>query len=215
MRFAGGYLEVGRFRGAPIRLHWSLPLGALLVSRFRFAPGVWVALFGLILLHEMGHAVLARQRRLTVLALDVHALGGLCRYAGFPSELDVAIVAWGGVLAQLAVLAVALVVKALVPVQGPFLWEVLDVLVWTNLWMIALNLLPVAGFDGVEAWKLWRLWRLRRPSPVAKPAAAKKPRPSHLRVVESPPSDISAEMRRLVDEAARDARERERRNRLN
>lgn len=215
MRVAGGYLEVGRFRGAPVRLHWSLPLGALLVSRFTWAPGMWLALFALILLHEMGHAILARRRRLTVLALDVHALGGMCRYAGQPSALDVAIVAWGGVLAQAIVLAIVWPLSVVVRPPSIFVAHVYEVLTWTNLYLIALNLIPIAGFDGVEAWKLWGLWRGRRarsssPSPRARAAA-------HLRVVprEAPPGDITAEMRRLVEQAAREARERERRNRLN
>ena len=35
-----GYLHIGRFRGAPIRLHWTLPLGILAFTRFRF-PWQW------------------------------------------------------------------------------------------------------------------------------------------------------------------------------
>lgn len=214
MRFAGGYLEVGRVRGAPIRLHWSLPIGALLISRFRFAPGIWGAFFGLILAHEIGHAVLAWRRRLTVIAVDVFGFGGACRIAGYSSQLDQSIVAWGGVLAQFIILVPAFAFSLLMPPRSMLVADIVEVLTWTNLFIIALNLMPVAGFDGAEAWKLWGLWRQRHPAVASKKPVAKA-RPTHLRVVESPPSDITAEMRRLVDEAARDARERERRNRLN
>ena len=113
----------------------------------------------------------------------------------------------GGVTPQLTLSLVS-------PPHSLFMAHAVEVLTWTNLWLIGLNLVPVGGFDGVEAWKLWRLWRGRRPGVSRAPRA--RTAASHLRVVpRDEPSDITAEMRRLVEQAARDARERERRNRLN
>jgi len=37
-----GWWTLARFRGAPIRVHWTLPLGALIWSGFRFEPAFWV-----------------------------------------------------------------------------------------------------------------------------------------------------------------------------
>ncbi|MEZ4248025.1 MAG: hypothetical protein R3B99_07280 [Polyangiales bacterium] len=36
--FSTGFWTIGRYRGIPIRLHWSIPLGALF-GRFAFVPG--------------------------------------------------------------------------------------------------------------------------------------------------------------------------------
>ena len=57
--FARGYLTLARFRGAPVRVHWSTPIGALFFTRFAFLPGAWLGFFLLLLLHELGHLLAA------------------------------------------------------------------------------------------------------------------------------------------------------------
>ena len=39
-----------------MRVHWTLPVGALVFGQGRFVPGFWLGFFLLVLVHELGHA---------------------------------------------------------------------------------------------------------------------------------------------------------------
>ena len=95
MGLRGGYLAIGRWRGAPLRLHWTLPVGALLFGQGRFVPGFWLGFFLLVFVHELGHAVLVRRYGHGVVSIDIHALGGVCRWSGEPTAIDRSRIAWG------------------------------------------------------------------------------------------------------------------------
>jgi len=99
--------------------------------------------------------------------VDVHGLGGECRWSGNASPLQRAAIAWGGVWGQLAMFVVALVVSWLVAgAMGSFGADLFYALTFGSLFLAALNLLPFPPLDGAEAWKLPRLlaerWRRRR-----------------------------------------------------
>src|SRR5262245_31795457 len=64
MTMESGFLHLGRFRGVPLRMHVLAPLGALFFSGFRFEPGAWLGFVLIILLHEIGHALLVMRYRL-------------------------------------------------------------------------------------------------------------------------------------------------------
>jgi stage IV sporulation protein FB len=151
-----GYLTIGRFGGAAVRLHWSTVVGMLVLTRFRIAPGDWLGFLVVVLVHELGHALLARRLGMEVVAIDVHGLGGQCAYAGSPTRREQATIAWGGVLAQAALLAPVLVLLAVLGwPEGGALADLVDALTWTNGCVIGLNLLPIPPLDGAEAWKLF------------------------------------------------------------
>jgi Zn-dependent protease len=152
-----GSLTVARLRAVPIRLHWTLPLGALLFSGFSFAPGSWLGFFLLVLLHELGHAAIVRAFRLRVVGIDITGFGGLCHWSGVATPTQRGAIAWGGVLAQAALLVVTTI--ALVVGGSPtsrFAGEMASVFTFTNLWLIGINLLPIPPLDGHEAWAFAR-----------------------------------------------------------
>ena len=226
--FDRGYLTIARFRGAQVRVHWSTPLGALIFTRFAFLPGAWLGFFLIVLLHELGHAVLVRAARMQVVSIDVLGFGGLCRWYGVPSPKWRAIIAWGGVLAQaILLLLTAITLAVLPPVRSALLAQLLDTFLWTNAFIMALNLLPIPPLDGAEAWPLvgmlakgrFKRGRPRRSTPAAvrvpapnPPRASKPPRTIHGRR-ESPVID-DAEADRLIKEAIAEAsREAEKRRR--
>ncbi len=147
-----GNLHLGSYRGVPIRVHWTTPLGALFFSGFRFAPGAWMGFLLLIVIHEIGHAAIALRYGVRVRGIDIHGLGGQCRLSGDGTRRQYQIIAWGGVLAQAVVLVAAIAV--LRPLSHtPFTAELADTFVGTNLWLIGLNLLPIAPLDGAMAWQ--------------------------------------------------------------
>jgi stage IV sporulation protein FB len=172
-----GYLTLARIRGVPVRVHWTMPLGALMFGGLAFAPAFWLAFFVLVLSHEFGHAALAWRARQRVISIDVTGFGGVCRWAGLPSAYDRALIAWGGVLAQAGLLVVAVVLAATTRL-GASRWgvELISALTGTNLLLMLINLVPIPPLDGAEAWRLlpqlldrWRGRRVLRGAGVALP----------------------------------------------
>ncbi|HTA19582.1 MAG TPA: hypothetical protein VK989_09835 [Polyangia bacterium] len=158
----GGYLQVGRWGGAPVRLHWTLPLGALVLGHGRFAPGHWLGFVLIVLIHEIGHAFVVRRQGHRVVSIEVHALGGLCRWAGDVTAIQRARIAWGGVQAQLVALVIAAgATRVLGPPPPRFTADLASAFIYTNLCLVAINLIPVPPLDGAEAWKLPGLLRAR------------------------------------------------------
>jgi len=153
--FDNGYLVIGRVLGAPVRVHWSTAVGLVVLSGFSFTPGIWLGFLAVLLIHEIGHAMIARHFGLMLLGIDVNAFGGACRAAGDPTRRQVAIIAWGGVLAQAALLVAAIPLAWILP-SGGFLGDLTHTLTWTNVYLIALNLLPIPPLDGATAWKLFK-----------------------------------------------------------
>ncbi len=158
-----------------MRVSWLMPFGALLFCGFRWHPGVLLAYPIVVLVHELGHAALARRRRLRVHSVDLDALGGKCVFGGDVSALDLQIVSWGGVLAQALLAAIAFAVFTFVPPSTQFLAELQHGFIEANLFMALFNLVPIAPLDGHEAWQLprtlYRRWNRRRTSipPKARP----------------------------------------------
>ncbi|NUP10978.1 MAG: hypothetical protein HOW73_33445 [Polyangiaceae bacterium] len=150
-----GWLPIGRIGDVPIRIHFSAFLGALFFSGFRFAPGAWLGFLVVILVHELGHALIVKKTRKELLGVDIHAIGGECRWAGRATPLERALIAWGGVWAQLALLVIALPLYYLVAARlGSFGIQFFYALSFQSLILAAINLLPIPPLDGAEAWKL-------------------------------------------------------------
>lgn len=158
-----GYLTLMRVRGVPLRLHWTLPLGALLLSGGRFAPGLWLGIVLVIALHEAGHALVVHRVGLVNLGVELTGFGGRCLWAGHPTPVQRALVAWGGVLAQLALFLAMVPITLLIdlPPSG-FVPDLVDAFTRANAFLMIVNLLPIAPLDGKEAWPLFtHLWRDR------------------------------------------------------
>jgi stage IV sporulation protein FB len=177
--FETGFYQLGRIRGAPIRFHWSVLVGVLFFTGFRFAPAAWLGFVALILLHELGHAAMVLRYGKRVNGIDVLGFGGVCRWSGDATPWQRAVIAWGGVLAQLVLFAGTFAVIHLT--VGPvtrFGAELAAVFTETNLWLAGINLLPVPPLDGGTAWSIVPLlkarWRARGASRGRREQAAKE-----------------------------------------
>ena len=153
--FDGGYLRLGKWSGIPIRFHWTAVIGALLFGRFKWAPACWFSFIFIIVIHEMGHAVVVRRFGATPISLDIHGLGGLCLWHGSVTPIGGAAIAWGGVAAQFILWMLAMVAIAIFGV--PSTQAMIDLrngLIELNVFLIIFNLLPFPPLDGATAWKL-------------------------------------------------------------
>jgi Zn-dependent protease len=152
-----GYFRVGRVAGVDLRLHWSVPAGAVLFGGLSFEPVLWLAFLLVILVHELGHALLVKSLGFRVMGLELTGFGGHCRWRGSADTLAHAWIAWGGVLAQLALLLGTLAVRAVSGApESQWGTSVAYAFINVNLWIIGLNLLPFPPLDGARAWGLFR-----------------------------------------------------------
>ncbi|MEO8179396.1 MAG: hypothetical protein ABI895_11245 [Deltaproteobacteria bacterium] len=153
-----GYLRVARPWGVEVRIHWSVPLAALLAARLHFEPMLWLGFLGVLCAHQLGHAIAVALCGGRLLGLDTTALGGSCRWRGTGTLLERAWVAWGGVLAQAALLGAALAFCSWRGAGGMGAW-LRYCFVELNLAVLAINLLPWAPLEGALMWRLFGAMR--------------------------------------------------------
>ncbi|HXU81650.1 MAG TPA: M50 family metallopeptidase [Polyangia bacterium] len=138
--------RIGSLLGFSIRLNLSLLLllGAVFLWMGR-VPGVLAVLFlfGSVVLHELGHSVMARRLGVRIASIDLHFFGGAARMVDMPrSARDEIAIAAAGPAVSFALGALGLVLGA---VTGAGL---LTQLGWVNVVLGAFNLLPVFPSDG-------------------------------------------------------------------
>jgi Zn-dependent protease len=133
----------------PLRLHWSLLLGAALFTALQPHPLLLLGYATVLFAHVAGHALAVAGTRLSVNGVMLHALGGELLGEGEVTPLRRSLIALSGVLAQLALLAgAALAVRHLPP-------DLAEALVRRNGIVLLLNLIPVKPLDGAQAWRLF------------------------------------------------------------
>jgi Zn-dependent protease/CBS domain-containing protein len=165
--------KIGEVRGIAIYLHGTFLILLLWVALGYYFHGGPVAaiaglifitaLFGCILLHELGHALTARRFRIRTREITLLPIGGLSRLERMPEDPreEVRIALAGPATSIGIALALALLLFLL---QGGAAWlsvttdvswriplvasALLAQLVWANLVLAAFNLLPAFPMDG-------------------------------------------------------------------
>jgi Zn-dependent protease len=138
--------RIGSVFGFPIRLNLSflLLLGVVLLW-MGGVPGVLAVLFlfGSVLLHELGHSLVARRLGVRIASIDLHFFGGAARMVDMPrTARDEIAIAVAGPAVSFGLAALGLTMGALT--GSPLLAE----LGWVNLLVGGFNLLPVFPSDG-------------------------------------------------------------------
>jgi Zn-dependent protease len=107
-------------------------------------------LFASILLHELGHAVVARRHGVEIEEIDLWLLGGVARMKGYPKAAgDELRFALAGPAVTLAIAAGFGVVAAALPTSAPdALRALVDYQVYVNTAILVFNLLPAFPLDG-------------------------------------------------------------------
>ncbi len=159
--------EIMRVQGVPVYIHWSV----FLVAAFFIAASLrspWMAMIGgtcwmgIILLHECGHLIAARRKKYYVHEIELYPLWGITFYDCPWSRVDRAVVAWGGVSAQMVV---AVPCIAWILTFGYTGFQPVNLVLafcgFYSLMVAAFNLLPVSPLDGSKAWDLFPALYLR------------------------------------------------------
>jgi len=153
-------IRVARIDAVDVYFHWSTMLvgGLVLIwyrDRLELTLAAVAAYLGVAMIHEWGHVVAARRRRCVAWSIEIYPILGLTRFSAPVSFFDACVIAWGGVLAQLAI-AVPLVVWVALFGVTPFepLNAALAILGPLSLLIAMLNLVPLGSCDGAKAWSL-------------------------------------------------------------
>ncbi len=150
--------KLGRVAGIDLFLHPSALIVLFLVAGatggnvFNAVPFV-VALFGSIVLHELGHALMARRYGIGTRDITLYLIGGVARLDRMPrSAGPEMLIALAGPAVNVAIAAGLAVVIGFCRVVGLpelFWFEVLAL----NLGLVAFNLLPVFPMDGGRVFR--------------------------------------------------------------
>lgn len=160
------------FRGIPVRasLWFFVLIGYYAFSLSGAGPAVMIAWLLAVtvslLVHEFGHALVARHFRLAP-EVYLHGWGGLCAHTPARRDRDDALIIAAGPGAGLAFAGLAEALRALLPAtaMNPFLYASFEFLWLVNFWWSLVNLLPLFPLDGGQ---LFRLAMRRIIKPVAR-----------------------------------------------
>lgn len=188
----GGEIRIGRIAGIDIRAHWSLLVVFALITWSLAAGGLagvsgggtvgdWAAaavasvlFFAGLLAHELGHALLAKQKGLEVEGITLWVFGGVSTLKGesqnAKAEFQIAVI--GPVVSLVFAALFQLVAVALNAIGAPRL--VVAVPQWlalVNAILAGFNLLPAFPLDGGRVFRAW-LWGRRGDRAAATRTAA-------------------------------------------
>jgi Zn-dependent protease len=149
--------RIGTLFGFPIRVHLSflVLLGAVLLWMGGLAGVLMVLLVaGSVVVHELGHALVARHLGVPVAGIGLHFFGGAARIVGIPRHPgDEIAIAAAGPAVSFALAGLGHGLAAVTGFQGFALFG------WVNLVLAMFNLLPAFPSDG---GRILRAWLARR-----------------------------------------------------
>ncbi len=160
--------KLGRVAGIDLFLHPSALIVLFLVAgstggNVLDAVPFVLALFGSIVLHELGHALMARRYGIGTQDITLYLIGGVARLNRMPRsagpEMLIALAGPAVNVAIAAALAVVMIVCRRLGLPEQFWFEVLAL----NVGLVLFNLLPVFPMDGGRVFRAFLTGWLGRP----------------------------------------------------
>lgn len=165
-----GSVRLFQFAGINVWLHWSwaiIAVWALSERQHLYSSPLWnlaeyVALFGIVLMHEFGHSLACRQVGGSSDQIVLWPLGGVA-YVNAPARPGAQL--WSiaaGPLVNVVLVPVllwlpsVLVMTGLAPDSVNF-WKLLNQVFWINVVLLVFNVLPIYPLDGGQILRsvLW------------------------------------------------------------
>ena len=201
--------SLGTWGRVPVSMHWTVLLAfAWMYLVFMDVTLMLMSIpfvFLILAVHELGHVVVLRRRRIGVTGVTLFGIHGETSYNEYAAKPgDVVAVAWAGVGAQLALMLLALAAHELVPWRSIPLGSMLDtvmfvVLVKLNIFLMIVALLPIGPFDGHAAWQVVRRARAKmkaRVKPTVRPAPKARAEEDAMRVTPEKQQEMDATAQR-------------------
>ncbi len=153
-------VNLGTAFGIPIRLHFTFLLLLLYFAFTGSGPGRWyglifvMILFGCVVLHELGHSVVAQRFGVEVSEIVLYPIGGVARLERMPKPKEEFWIALAGPAVNLVIallIYIYLVIRhtgsslVIFNLAGQHWWQSL---LTFNLVMIAFNMIPAFPMDG-------------------------------------------------------------------
>ncbi len=159
-------IRIGSVAGIELRLHWTFLLLVAGIFAFYLFQGSTVAgaligvalilaVFGCVVLHELGHALMARRFDVPTRDITLYPIGGVARLQRIPEEPMLEFwIAIAGPAVNVAIAAVLLLV--LIVTGGSLspqaftdpMHNIAGTLMWLNLILAGFNMLPAFPMDG-------------------------------------------------------------------
>lgn len=162
--------RIGRFAGIDTHVHvtflllvgwaaWAAYAGAGTAISVVLGVGFLLAVFGSVLLHELGHALVARRYGIRTRRIILSPIGGVAQLEGMPSQprQEMAVALAGP--AVNFVLAAGLWALGSI-VGGPLVSGIIGSLMWANLMLGTFNLVPAFPMDGGRALRAFLSTRM-------------------------------------------------------
>ncbi len=158
-----GSWHLGRLAGIDVRIHWTfllLPIWIYFssiaagsgVTAAVVAVGFVLSIFGCVVLHELGHALTARQFGIPTRDITLLPIGGVARLQRMPrspwQELAIAI---AGPAVNVVIAAIIFGGLSVFSFSDPSLLGIatfLTQLAWVNIILVVFNMLPAFPMDG-------------------------------------------------------------------
>lgn len=158
--------RLGTWAGISVFVHWTFVV--MMAGFFVFfmvkagsvlaaisALALVAAAFGCVILHEYGHALMARRFNIPTLDITMYPIGGVARLKGMPEKpREEFLIAIAGPAVNVAIALILYVLNSaqgrpmsLFAVLGPHT-SVLGMLMWINIAMAGFNMLPAFPMDG-------------------------------------------------------------------
>ncbi len=161
----GRPIRIGRLFGIDITVSWTTLIVVLLISysmASRSGRGVSgavlgvaysVLLFASILLHELGHSLVAKRLGVEIAEIELHFFGGAAKMLSMPkSPRDEILISAAGPAVSFVLSGLAFLVLLFSPLlglsEGSFLIHLAGLLFMANLFLGIFNLLPALPMDG-------------------------------------------------------------------
>lgn len=173
-------LRLGRYRGIDLFVHWTflVVVGWIAMSSLLAGKGLLTALMGVgfvllifacVVLHELGHALVAARYGIGTLDVTLLPIGGIARLERLPDDPHEELwVALAGPVVNVAIAAALLILSNLLQAVAAARdvvaasVQLLGDLMWINLGLAAFNMLPAFPLDGGRVLRSLLAMRLDR-----------------------------------------------------
>ncbi len=171
-----GSWKIGEIAGISVRIHWTFLLLPLWVYFSALSAGAGIslaltsaafvlAIFGCVLLHELGHALAARNYGIETRDITLLPIGGLAALERMPrNPVQELVIAIAGPLVNVVIAGAVFLLMPLLAspdfLRQSFWGIFLTRLAWVNVALVVFNLIPAFPMDGGRVLRALLAFRL-------------------------------------------------------